>query len=137
MDNVKKINDPLPRAFQDQVAHLLLRHRSFLDVSSKYQEASVRVNRALMKAVTDCGCIEVHASRQPYTPNIPLAELKKEFKTHVAGGLCDHCQDIIKSEIGKNLFYMAALCNLVNLDLVEVFEQELDKMSTLGVFNLR
>lgn len=137
MDNVNKFNESLPKAFQNQVAHHLLRHRSFLDISSKYQEASARVNRALMKAVTDCGCIEVQASRQPYTSNATLSELKNIFKTHLSGNLCDHCQEIIKDEVGKNLFYMAALCNLIHVDLVEVFEQELDKMNTLGIFNLR
>lgn len=137
MKNVNKYSEPLPKSFQDQVAHLSLRHRSFLDISSKYQEASVRVNRALMRAVTDCGCIEVQARRQPYTTNTDLAELKKILKTHLSGDLCDHCQEIIKDEVGKNLFYIAALCNLIHIDLVEVFEQELDKMKTLGVFNLR
>ncbi|MBN2909242.1 DUF1573 domain-containing protein [Polycladomyces sp. WAk] len=124
-------------SFQKQVSDLLLRHRSFLDVTSKFQDSTSRVNRALMKAVTECGCIEVHAARQPLDYEASISELKDRFKTHLSGCLCDHCQDVVKAEMGKHLFYFTALCNLLELPLDEIVHQESDKLSTLGVFNLR
>lgn len=123
--------------FQQQVSDLLLRHRSFLDVSSKFQESNARVNRALMKAVTDCGCIKVDAGRQSFPEDSSLSEWKEQLKTHLSGQLCDHCSDVVKSEMGKNLFYLTALCNLLEINLQDVIEQESNNLSTLGVFNLR
>ncbi|QKG85622.1 DUF1573 domain-containing protein [Kroppenstedtia pulmonis] len=128
--------DHLPY-FQHQVGDLLLRHRSFLDVSSKFQESNSRVNRAIMKAVTECGCLQIKACRQPFPDKASLSEMKKKFNTHLSGHLCDHCLDVVKEEMGKNLFYMTALCNLLDIHLDEVVEKESNKLSTLGLFNLR
>ncbi|SFJ37147.1 DUF1573 domain-containing protein [Thermoflavimicrobium dichotomicum] len=124
-------------SFQQQVSELLLRHRSFLDVTSKFQESNARVNRALMKAITECGCIKVQGERQLFPQNASLSLWKKQLKTHLSGELCDHCLDIVKAEMGKNLFYLAALCNLLEINLTDVINQEANKLSTLGIFNLR
>ncbi len=124
-------------SFQHQVSELLLRHRSFLDVVSKFQESNARVNRALMKSVTECGCIEVAASKQIYPNEGRIWAWKDALKTHMDGELCDHCQDVIKSEVGKNLFYLAALCNHLSIDLEDILNQEASNLSTLGIFHLR
>ncbi|MBA4495860.1 DUF1573 domain-containing protein [Paenactinomyces guangxiensis] len=124
-------------SFQQQVGDLLLRHRSFLDVTSKFQESNARINRALMKAVTDCGCIEVEARRQSFPKAASVSEWKEQLKTHLSGELCDHCLDVVKSEMGKNLFYLTALCNLLDIRLLDVIKQESNNLSTLGVFTLR
>jgi NTP pyrophosphatase (non-canonical NTP hydrolase) len=131
------MKDSRLKEFQHQVSDLLLRHRSLLDVSSKFQESNARVNRALMKAVTECGCIQVKARRQPFKKGTALSDMKSELETHVTGSLCDHCSDVIQSEMGKNLFYLTALCNTLGLELENVVNNEAKKLSTLGVFNLR
>jgi NTP pyrophosphatase (non-canonical NTP hydrolase) len=131
------MNEGNLQSFQQQVADLLLRHRSFLDVTSKLQESGARVNRALMKAVTECGCIKVSAQRQNFPQDVPVQDWKDRLDTHLSGRLCDLCLDVVKMEMGKNLFYLAALCNLLDMSLSEVVEQESAKLSTLGVFNLR
>ncbi|MDA8353449.1 MAG: DUF1573 domain-containing protein [Firmicutes bacterium] len=123
--------------FQQQVSELLLRHRSILDISSKFQESNSRVNRALMKAVTECGCMEIQASRQPFADEAPLDEMKQSVKNHVQGRLCSHCQEVVQSEMGKNLFYLTAMCNLLDIKLEDVVKQESKHLSTLGVFHLR
>jgi len=124
------------KQFQDQVSELLLRHRSILDVLSKYQQSNAATNRAIIKSITECGCIEVHATKQTFAPNLTLEQAKELLDTHLTGQLCDNCQDIIASEIGKNLFYLASLCNLLQLDLESIISKESDKCSTLGLFNL-
>ncbi|GAK43090.1 DUF1573 domain-containing protein [Paenibacillus urinalis] len=124
------------QTFQDQVSELLLRHRSLIDVLSKLGQADASVNRAVSKAITECGCIELHASKQSYTPNGNLEDAKSSVETHVHGDLCDHCKEIVSSELGRNLFYMSALCNLLNIQLEDVLENEANKCSTLGIFNL-
>ncbi|WP_091739466.1 DUF1573 domain-containing protein [Marininema mesophilum] len=125
------------QSFQQQVSGLLLRHRSFLDVSSKFQETNGRINRAVTKSVTECGCMEISANSQPFTGDTPLAEMKDQVSTHLSGRLCDHCLEVVIEEMGKNLFYLTALCNHLDISLQEVIEKEAKKLATLGVFNLR
>ena len=48
-------------SFQNDISESLLRHKSILDVLTKYTESSARVNRAVAKAVTNCGCIKINA----------------------------------------------------------------------------
>jgi hypothetical protein len=47
--------------FQAIVQENLVRHYSILDLVSKFQESNARVNRAIFRAVTDCGCIEIRS----------------------------------------------------------------------------
>jgi hypothetical protein len=123
------------KEFQDQVSELLLRHRSLLDVLSKFQQTGAAVNRSVVKSITECGCIEVNAGKQGYTPEMTLEEAKQVLGTHMAGELCETCRDAIGAEIGRNLFYLSALGNLLKLDLQVTVEDESKKCSTLGLFN--
>ena len=122
--------------FQMQVADLLLRHRSILDVLSKYGQSGASVNRAVTKAVTECGCIEVNAKKQFYENDSLLEQARSTLQTHIEGHVCENCRDVLKAELGRHLFYMSGLCNLLEINLDEVVKQESDKCSTLGRFNL-
>ncbi|TCZ67595.1 DUF1573 domain-containing protein [Paenibacillus albiflavus] len=122
--------------FQDQVSELLLRHRSLLDVLSKLQQSSAAMSRSVIKATTECGCIEVNASKQPYSPEMSLEDAKKQLGTHMNGNLCENCKEIVEAEIGKHLFYIAALSNLLDIDLEQVVANESKKCATLGLFNM-
>ncbi|MFP4978439.1 DUF1573 domain-containing protein [Paenibacillus sp. CN-4] len=127
---------PSLQEFQDQVSELLLRHRSLLDVLSKGGQSSASVNRAVVKAVTECGCIELHASKQAFEPGSSLMEAKDQAGTHVQGHLCENCREVIGSELGRELFYMSALCNLLDIRMDEIVAKESQKCATLGLFNL-
>jgi len=122
--------------FQATVSEYLLRHRSILDVQTKLTEAAARVNRAVAKSVTTCGCISVNAVRQKFPADISLRELKQFMDTHLVGAMCDKCREVVETEIGSTLFYLAALCSLLDLNLKEVLEKEHARVSALGVFNL-
>jgi NTP pyrophosphatase (non-canonical NTP hydrolase) len=124
------------KEFQEQVSELLLRHRSLLDVLSKYQQSNSSVQRSIVKAVTECGCIEVSAGKQKYSPDMTIEDAKKVLDTHMHGQLCENCRDVVEAEMGKNLFYMASLCNLLNLDMGQIVEEESRRCTTLGFFNL-
>ena len=130
------MKDLLCDGFQETVDDYLVRHRSILDVMSKLTESSSRVNRAVCKAVTNCGCIGIEAVKQTIPPEIDsLESLKEHMSTHVKGKLCDHCTEILEDEIGRNLFYLAALCNLMNLNLYDILLKEQDRVACLGIFN--
>lgn len=122
--------------FQDSVDELLIRHKSILDVLTKFQESQTRVNRAVVKAVTTCGCVEIHSKKQNFSGEVSIQELKSFLDTHLRGGLCENCKDVIEKELGNNMFYMAALCNLLDISMYDVLIKEDEKIKTLGIFNM-
>lgn len=130
------MKDLLCNNFQDTVDELLIRHKSILDVLSKFEESQARVNRAVVKSVTSCGCIEINSKKQNFNSDISLQELRNFLDTHLKGKLCDQCRDVIEKELGNNLFYMAALCNLLDISMYDVLIKESEKIKTLGVFNM-
>ena len=122
--------------FQDTVANCLVRHKSIIDVMTKIEESSARVNRAVAKSVTGCGCLEVNAKKQRIPNEVKLQDLSAYMDTHLKGQLCPDCRDVLNQEIGNHLFYLAALCNLLDLNLYDIMLAEHDKLSALGVYNM-
>ncbi len=126
--------------FQNSVDESLLRHKSILDIITKLQESQARVNRAVAKSVTNCGCIGVEAKKQ-YTPanidDFDLDTLSASLDTHMQGNLCENCREVLEKELGNNLFYIASLCNLVDLNLYDILLKEYNKISTLGKYTMR
>ena len=128
--------EQLTDQFQSTVKSLLIRHQSILDILSKGQESSARVNRAVVKSVTSCGCHSVNAHKKPIPPDASLADLKELLDSQLEGFICDNCRDIIEAELGKQLFYIAALSNALEISLTDVLFHEHKKLQTLTVFNL-
>ncbi|HHY97939.1 MAG TPA: DUF1573 domain-containing protein [Firmicutes bacterium] len=122
--------------FQETVSACLIRHRSILDCLSKLQESSARVNRAVTKSVTCCGCLQINAKRQCVPENTPLAEAAKYMSTHIIGSLCPECREVVETELGGLLFYLVAVCTILGLDVGDILEKEQKYLSTLGVYNL-
>lgn len=126
--------------FQNSVCKSLLRHRSILDIMTKLQESEARINRAVAKSVTTCGCVTVDTIKQQFQfdeEDMDMETLKNCLQTHIKGSLCDNCRDVIESEIGNNLFYLTSLCNLLDLNLYDILLKEYEKINTLGKFTLR
>jgi len=124
--------------FQNTVDNLLIRHHSVLDVTSKLNEATCRVNRSVIKAVTDCGCVTVEAKKIQLPDNIEsVSELKSYLDNHLRGQLCQQCREVVVSELGKLLFYTAALCNTLDINLYDVFIKEYKEAEALGIYNFR
>lgn len=122
--------------FQNLVNDVLIRHRSILDVITKLQECSAKVNRTVIKSVTACGCLRITGQRQSIPPETDFSSWKKYMETHLSGDLCDRCKEMLETELGQTLFYIAALCSLLDLNLGEVLQKEKDRLTTLGIFNL-
>lgn len=138
MDNniENKDNKFLCHDFQEQVDNVLIRHKSILDIMTKLSEYNSRINRAVAKSVTVCGCIKINASKQDYSQD-SLEKLKDSVKSHVEGNLCESCREIIDKEIGSYIFYLAALCNTLDLNLDSILNKEYDIIKTLGLFSLK
>jgi len=122
--------------FQEGVTQYLSRHRSILDVQSKLTEAAARVNRAIAKSVTTCGCFSVNAGKQTFPKDTGFRELGQFMSTHLSGEMCPRCREVVETEMGTTLFYLAALCSLLGLSLRDILAKEYDRVNALGVFNL-
>jgi hypothetical protein len=131
------LNDLIIDKFQYIVHELLVRNKSILDSISKFQDSNARVNRSVIKAVTQCGCIKIDAHKQIFPEDFSLEELRSVMETHIEGQLCDNCRDTIEKDIGRNLFYLASICNTLDLNLYDIIIQEHERLKLLGKFNLR
>ena len=123
--------------FQYTVQELLVRNKSIIDQLTKYQDSNARVNRTIVKAVTQCGCIKINAQKQPFSEDGEFEDIHETLKTHLEGKLCDNCRDLIEKEIGSNLFYLASLCNTLDLNLYDIILKELERVKVLGKYALR
>lgn len=128
--------DNLTDRYQALIESLLIRHQSILDILTKNSETSARVNRAVAKSVTNCGCLSVVAKKKPIPEDAVLSDLKELLDSQLEGTLCESCKDIIEVELGKQLFYIGALANTLGLSLSEVLEKEEKRLTTLTIFNL-
>lgn len=131
------MNDMIFDDFQNAVADSLLRHKSILDILSKYQDSQSRATRAICKAVTSCGCVKINASKQCLTDNDDIIELKKCLDSHLEGKLCDNCRDVIERELGNNIFYLVSLCETLDINFFDVLLKEHKNIQTLGEFTFR
>jgi len=131
------INDILMEDFQGVVGEMLIRNRSILDVLTKIQSSEGRVNRAVVKSVTHCGCIQIDGKKQAFPKEASMNELSELVSTQVKGELCPECRQTIEKEIGGALFYLAALCNALGISLYDVILKEKEALDTLGSYSLR
>lgn len=130
------MKDLLCDEFQTSVEDVLTRHKSILDIITKLQEATSKVNRAVIKSATSCGCISIEASKQEIPNNVELDEAKKYMSNHIKGSLCESCREKIEEEMGNNLFYFAALSNTLDINLYDIFIKKSNELETLGRFSL-
>ena len=122
--------------FQDSISKVLVRHKSVLDIMTKMDDYNSRINRAMVKAVTSCGCISIDAKKQEFTGE-SYKDLPNSLDSHLKGEMCDQCKEVIDLEMGNYLFYLTALCDTIGLSLNDVIQHEYDRNKTLGLFNLR
>ena len=122
-------------SFQNDVNESLLRHKSILDIMTKLNETNARVNRALAKSVTNCGCIKINAKKQNHLST--NTNFNPSLSTHIEGKLCDNCREVIENELGTNIFYLTSLCNCLDLNLYDILLKEENKINILGKYTLR
>ncbi len=130
------MKDLLCDHFQDSVSELLMTQKSVLDILTKLQEAQFRVNRAVVKSATSCGCIQIEARKQYIPEDTSLQDLKNFMDTHIKGALCEKCREVIEKELGSSMFYSAALCNVLGINMYDVILKEYETMNTLGIYNM-
>lgn len=131
------LKDIMVDEFQYTVLELLVRNKSIIDSITKFQDSNARINRSIVKAVTQCGCIKIDAKKQEFTDDGDIEEIRNAMQTHVEGQLCEYCRDQIEKDIGRNLFYLASICNTLDLNLYDIIIKEHERLKLLGKYNLR
>lgn len=116
------MNDMIFDNYQNLVNECLIRHNNILDILTKFSETNSRINRAVVKSINNCGCIKIDSST-----TINTSSCKP----------CDICRNTIEKELGNNLFYLASMCNLLDINLYDVLINEYNKMNMLGKFNIQ
>ena len=129
--------DILFEEFQNAVNEALNRNRSFLDILTKIQGSSARVNRTCVKSVTSCGCLRVQAEKQHIPEDTSLEEMGQYMDSHLEGMLCEDCREMIEKELGNHFFYIAALANLLDISLYDIILKEEKNLSALGKYVLK
>lgn len=122
--------------FQEEVSRVLIRHKSILDIMTKLDEYNARINRAVAKSVTSCGCISINATKQDYSKD-SFGDNLDSVDDHLEGKICNSCKDIIEKEMGSYVFYLAAMCNTLDLNLEQLLQKEYETIKTLGIFSLK
>ncbi len=130
------MKDVIYDEFQEKVDEVLIRHGSLLDILSKIDESSAKVNRATIKAITSCGCLSLDTSKQLPPENASYEDLKIYRAEHIKGELCPTCREFVEEELGNLEFYTAALCNILDLNRYDIILKEYNKIKTLGKYSL-
>ncbi len=131
------MKDIIVDEFQYTVQELLVRNKSLIDSITKFQDSNARINRSIIKSVTQCGCMKINAKKQAFPEDGTFEEIRDAMKSHVEGNLCSSCRDIIEKDVGRNLFYLASICNTLDLNLYDIIIKELERTKMLGKYNLR
>ena len=128
---MSKMKETTLDSFQFAVSELLVRNKSILDEMSKIQDSNARINRTISKAVTQCGCIKINASKQDYPEDIEYTKIKDYMSSHLEGKLCPNCRDILEKDIGRHLFYLTTICNNLDLNLYDIILKESERLRLL------
>jgi len=131
------VKDIILDDFQYTVQELLVRNKSILDSITKFQDSNARINRSIIKSVTECGCLRINAKKQIFPEDGTFEEIRDSMKTHIDGKLCNNCRDTIEKDIGRNLFYLSSICNTLDLNIYDIIIKELERIKMLGKYNLR
>ena len=119
----------LTEEFQDTVSKFHIWNKSILDILTKLSISNAKMNRATVKSVTGCGCIEIDGRKS-------VVEFGAKGGTQINGVLCDDCRAGIEKEIGENLYYIISLCNTLDLNVDKIIKKETERVKTLGKYNL-
>lgn len=130
------MKDVIVDDFQNIVSESLIRHRSIVDIMTKLSESNSRINRALAKSVTCCGCIKINAQKQKLPDDVSLENISDLLSYQIEGKLCNNCRDVLEDEIGTYLYYLAALCNSLGIDFFDTIIKKYNNIETLGKFTM-
>jgi len=121
--------------FQKKVSHLIVRNQNILDILTKCQVSCSKICRSTVKTATGCGCLKIAGEK-----GLSLfsdEDFSDKTNSGTEGTLCPECKSIIENEVGEMLFYIAGLCNALNLSMKDIMKKEIKNIEVLGKYSLR
>lgn len=133
---MSNIQDIITDEFQYAIDEFECINKSILDQMAKLNEYACKLNKSITTASTQCGCIQIYASKHSYDNLNDLSSQNKAPKD-CYGILCNECTEHVEKYMGSLLYYLASLCNTLDLNLYDVFLKELEKIYLLRQYNLK
>jgi NTP pyrophosphatase (non-canonical NTP hydrolase) len=99
-------------------------------------DAASKTNRSVIKSITNCGCVTLNVAKVDIPENLSYDALKEYKSEHLHGKPCPVCREKIEEELGRLEFYIAAICNTLDISMYDVLLKEYKKISTLGRYSL-
>ncbi|TCK92346.1 hypothetical protein EDC19_2076 [Natranaerovirga hydrolytica] len=128
----------LPDSLTDELQFLVeeyeLINTSILDQMTKFSDYCSKINRSIIKSCTQCGCVKIDANKNIFEDLHQFALDKKS--THCFGDLCPDCKELIEKNIGSALYYLASICNSLDLNLYDILIKEIQKVDLLRKYNI-
>lgn len=106
------------------------RNRGILDTMSKLQISVAKAERNVIRAATQCGCIEICTKKQP-------PDLNGEAESMIKGNFCADCREKTEQSMGDALFYLISLAVLTGTSMENLLENQIRQIDWLGKFNLK
>lgn len=122
--------------FQKKVSSLIVRNSNILDILTKCQISCGKLCRSVVKSATGCGCNSISGEKTLSSFSLPGNSSARDV-SGIDGKLCDVCRDRIESEIGELLFYVAGMCNALELNMSEIMKKEIKNVEVLGKYSLK
>lgn len=118
------IKDIIAEDFQLAAEAALKRNKNLLDTVSKLNSAATKLSRAVIKASTQCGCIELSGKKTDISDR------------QIKGEICPSCRSAVEKEMGDTLFYIAGIANALDISIYDVMLKEKQQISLLKNFSL-
>ena len=118
------IKDILAEDFQFAAEATIKRNKNILDTATKLTSSAERLSRAVIKASTQCGCIEISGKKT----EVPSAG--------IIGDLCPTCLRAVEKELGDTLFYLACIASALDISIYDIMIKEKQQLSLLCNFSL-
>ncbi len=106
------------------------RNKGILDTMSKLQISVAKTERNIIRAATQCGCVEIFTKKQP-------PDFNGEAESMLKGSLCADCQEKTEQNMGDALFYLVCLAVLTGTSMENLLENQIRQLDWLGKFNLK
>lgn len=124
-------------SLQQKANEYLIVNPAALQIMLQMQLNAARLHQSLLKAANTCGCIKLGTAKMPALPDdADWQTLKSQPTGDDFSSLCPECREELADRLGSLLFYAAALCNTLGIQLGDVCEHEIEKLDLLGYFML-
>ena len=136
---MSNIQDIATDTLQFSIEEYQCLNKSILEQMAKLNEYANNLNKSIIKSCIQCGCLKIQTEKSCYE-----STYDKDITTNSTfindnnciGTPCKDCAEQFEKNIGGCLYYLASLCNTLDLNLYDIILKELDKINILRKYNI-